>query len=1603
MVERVGLSAYFDLSKFRAGMHEYLRSMDEVRYVTAKVVHDLNGNPQIRRIWEPALDVSQGLAGQFGKVSAEATKLGAALDYTFKYMGEASQAAGAQMQQAVLPRLRTILDASDQVANKWGRIAGAITEPLIKVSDATANAIAAGTLRAGLGAVQMIEKIHQAQANAKILFQNIGSAASAAMTSAKNAVQPLSNALQSIGVLTKATLGQAFSQITQAGKTQFGNLASAFRENMALINSSARISGQAIATALNIHPDKVFAGLTQGVQNALRNAHMNFVLFAGRSIEPLGKVDDALSQIGNKIKAVFSNLNRMTGAGGTAGLRGNLSGMFGSLWTSLSSGLSGANRHIDTYRRSAKGAADDTQHWTLKLQAVSTAIGTLTGISLARLVNMLDQARRGIMQFAEDTLFAAARVEEMSVVTGVLADRFGVSSEEAIGAIDQMRKMGIRMEAAQRTVAEFIRYQMDMNDAIALGAVAQNAAVIANKDSTDTLEGLLNGILTYNSKTIRTNGIVVNLSNDVRRMADSMGYATEELTGQEKTQLALQAVLKEGIRIEGVYAETQEQSALKRARSLKRLVDNLQVVIGKPFLNAFGNLVDVATKFLVTMEELSQAGTPFYEFLLKVGAISGIVTEGLMNMTEGATRAATEFASTLGDKMMRVGEEALTWGVNIAVQLGEGLIEGATFAVVGAMDFIGRILAYWLAPGSPPRVAPDLDTWGAQAMSQWLGGFSQADYSVLEGIQAPLKRALDLFVDLGRLDEGAVGWGYLEISQQIMRSLAEYGYVAADVYETLRLATGEFGAEIVELATAQFDLAQTIDKVTAAEKRLAQAREDYADANTEIFETRQAYNAMLRAGASEADLRKKLVTLNKAEAKAADAERRIDQEEGKLDVLKETQSALESQVALQQKLIDQMLDLTAATVERNKALKEGRGAKDSAGDADRIIPELELGPAGGGFEKAIDEAFERMKAKIKLKLDEILQPLRAAWGEWQVKLGALGEALGSFFEDRLPDINRALAPFAHLWTSFGTFIQTHGSAIGSAFKRMIKPLLDLIAEKVGGGLRLVTQGIEGLATYLDEHGDEIADDIVGLMDAVGTLDFVKIGQTLFGGLKEIATKFQEWTEDKELREDLTAVGEKIAEFAVGGIMDFLGLRSTSDEVGDKAYEMLYAACEKIGEGVFGLGVALGKGLFRGMVKGLTGKSPEQNMTDALANARAEYEAQQTRLDEDKGTFGDWLKQAMRDYGTWYHKLPILGDDPVWGMPEPSMNWRDYMTPPPEAIEGLRETTRVAVEDGVGQAYLDAAHGPEFAAAMAEVKRQNALAAAELINRRMKMQDDPIFNYTAAETNKGRAKEIGYAAMQGLTDGVNEGYTTQVAPAASTAASGLISTFADNWQVRSPSLVMFKMGKNLMEGLKLGLLADWLAKVQPTLQMVRIGWNTIWQGVVGDTTLRMGEILAGIRGMVGGALSAISGKLGEFFTLGQGIIDGLIEGVRDRASRMVEAVVTAVRNALKGAQDALDAHSPSRVFMALGRDMMKGAEIGVRNGAGDLVRAVAQSMPRPIVRQPATAAGWMGGGGAQTINQAVNVNMGGVTIANGMQMAQFRGQVLQVVRQGIRGR
>ena len=191
----------------------------------------------------------------------------------------------------------------------------------------------------------------------------------------------------------------------------------------------------------------------------------------------------------------------------------------------------------------------------------------------------------------------AARTEVTNEVLRLIAENAGKSAKQVNQLRDRIKDLGITTQVSNQALIRMMQYELDLSKATQLAAVAQDAAVIAGENSSVTLDQLIYGITTLNTRLLRNRGIMINLNHEYSRYAQQEGKIVGELTVHDRHQATLNAVLREGAKLTGAYERAMELTG-KRVTSLARLQEEFNNALGQHFIPVMEVVVNSIFKVL---------------------------------------------------------------------------------------------------------------------------------------------------------------------------------------------------------------------------------------------------------------------------------------------------------------------------------------------------------------------------------------------------------------------------------------------------------------------------------------------------------------------------------------------------------------------------------------------------------------------------------------------------------------------------------------------------------------------------------------------------------------------------------------------------------------------------------------------------------------------------------------------------------------------------------------------------------------------------------------------------------------------------------------------
>lgn len=102
---------------------------------------------------------------------------------------------------------------------------------------------------------------------------------------------------------------------------------------------------------------------------------------------------------------------------------------------------------------------------------------------------------------------------------------------------------------------------------------------------------------------------------------------------------------------------------------------------------------------------------------------------------------------------------------------------------------------------------------------------------------------------------------------------------------------------------------------------------------------------------------------------------------------------------------------------------------------------------------------------------------------------------------------------------------------------------------------------------------------------------------------------------------------------------------------------------------------------------------------------------------------------------------------------------------------------------------------------------------------------------------------------------------------------------------------------------------------------------------------IGNLLAVVKGIPGQVKGALGNLANLLFSAGQDVIQGMVNGIRSLAGRVADAARAAVSGIPGAVKNLLGISSPSKVTMALGREVSTGLALGILDTAARVQRAI----------------------------------------------------------------
>lgn len=316
------------------------------------------------------------------------------------------------------------------------------------------------------------------------------------------------------------------------------------------------------------------------------------------------------------------------------------------------------------------------------------------------------------------------------------------------------------------------------------------------------------------------------------------------------------------------------------------------------FIAILGGGIAVLTAFAAAAGVISLAmGLLVTSFTLPVAAVASFVAAyatnfgNLNTITNNVINAVTstisnaiggfnDFASGIADALNSAAQsmgnflgQVADWGSQIVSTLAEG-ITSAVSVVVDAIGVLASAISYLMAPGSPPRMLPKLTEWGKSTAEEWLHGWTQADFSILNDITNFVETALG---------KGASSDELIKVNETIAQAVYEIrniGQVSEDTFSQIQNSLGGASDEVFGYLERYEELASATNILEHAQEKLNQTTQHYDDLISPLKQKLDAASEAVTRAKEATELKGLEILLNTAgvsDTRKAEALARIQQ------------------------------------------------------------------------------------------------------------------------------------------------------------------------------------------------------------------------------------------------------------------------------------------------------------------------------------------------------------------------------------------------------------------------------------------------------------------------------------------------------------------------------------------------------------------------------------------------------------------------------------------------------------------------------------------------------------------------------------------------------
>lgn len=431
---------------------------------------------------------------------------------------------------------------------------------------------------------------------------------------------------------------------------------------------------------------------------------------------------------------------------------------------------------------------------------------------------------------------------------------------------------------------------------------------------------------------------------------------------------------------------------------IKAQISGIAKIIFGDFVGSIGEAADYVANFFY--DTLTPAINTVAKYLTYFFRVARDVFVGLEALLKGDTERATKFfsqafntaISTVIALMKRAAAQVVEWGRMLIASYSKGIVDGIKAYLSRALQMVAGFIQSLMAPGSPPKFLPDIGTWGAGAMNEYLKGMGHADFGLLSGFTSQFQSELAGLVQAGDLDASQFADTFFELRgvvTEVMDTFRETGQIAANALDPVREKLGRTGEALAELIEKQLGLTTITKQMEELQTQSDAALTQIAQGLNEVAMQEKALDLALQPFINSLERLKaeEAVVTDELKRQFEAGEIGVEEYEDRVKAAKEETAAAERALNLEK----------AAQTEARQGLETQEAALDLQEQiiktqAEEQMAALEAQAQAMGDEIAILEdrlAFHRETLGVMAQQEQMLEAMQQAAAG--VGVGELGE------------------------------------------------------------------------------------------------------------------------------------------------------------------------------------------------------------------------------------------------------------------------------------------------------------------------------------------------------------------------------------------------------------------------------------------------------------------------------------------------------------------------------------------------------------------------------------------------------------------------------------